>query len=51
MSLETLWAPWRLDYVKNPDRKPEAATRDDAPPRDDCFLCRYRDDPAADAAH
>jgi len=42
VSYETLWAPWRLDYIKDPDRKPE-------PRQDDCFLCRYRDEPAADA--
>lgn len=42
MSYETLWAPWRLDYIKDPDRRPE-------PRQDDCFLCRYRDEPAGDA--
>ena len=42
MSYETLWAPWRLDYIKNPDRTPE-------PDSDDCFLCRYRDEPERDA--
>ena len=41
MSLETLWAPWRLDYIKNPDRPPK-------PTEDECFLCRYRDDPSHD---
>lgn len=41
MSYETLWAPWRLDYIKDPDRKPE-------PRKDDCFLCRYRETPGAD---
>ena len=35
MSYETLWAPWRLDYIKQPDRKPE-------PHAEECFLCRYR---------
>lgn len=44
MSYETLWAPWRLDYIKNPDRKPE-------PQSEGCFLCRYRDDPSADEAN
>lgn len=42
MSHETLWAPWRLDYIKDPDRTPE-------PEQDGCFLCRYRDDPSHDA--
>ena len=42
MSSDTLWAPWRLDYIKQPDRKPE-------PQADGCFLCRYRDTPADDA--
>lgn len=41
MSYETLWAPWRLDYIKDPDRQPEPA--DDA-----CFFCRYRDEPSSD---
>ena len=45
MSSETLWAPWRLDYIKDPDRKPEAKADDG------CFLCRYRDDPARDTEH
>ena len=44
MSYETLWAPWRLDYIKDPDRKPE-------PAEDGCFLCRYRDEAASDAEH
>jgi ATP adenylyltransferase len=42
MSLETLWAPWRLDYIKNPDRAPPQAS-------DGCFLCRYRDESGNDA--
>lgn len=33
MPHETLWAPWRLNYIVNADK----AT-------DGCFLCRYRDD-------
>jgi ATP adenylyltransferase len=41
MSYETLWAPWRLDYIKDPERKPEPAS-------DGCFLCRYRDEPGND---
>ena len=44
MTYDNLWAPWRLDYIKDPDRKPE-------PEPGGCFLCRYRDDPAADAAN
>lgn len=42
MSYETLWAPWRLDYIKDPDRQP-------APASDSCFLCRYRDESGNDA--
>lgn len=42
MSLDTLWAPWRLDYIKNPDREP-------SPDPPGCFLCRYRDDSGNDA--
>ena len=39
MSHETLWAPWRLNYIAN------AVDNDggDAP-KQGCFLCRYRDD-------
>lgn len=44
MSSEILWAPWRLDYIKEPDRKPE-------PPSEECFLCRYREDPASDQSN
>lgn len=39
MSHETLWAPWRLNYIANTVDK-EA----DEKPKDGCFLCRYRDD-------
>ncbi len=35
MTHETLWAPWRLDYVKSTDAKPEAKTEST------CFLCDY----------
>jgi ATP adenylyltransferase len=48
VSYETLWAPWRLDYItdssrdKGPNCKPE-------PQGEGCFLCRYRDEPADDA--
>ncbi|MDQ3329820.1 MAG: HIT domain-containing protein [Planctomycetota bacterium] len=42
MSADTLWAPWRLDYIKNPDRKPDAAAKG-------CFLCDYRDNSGNDA--
>ena len=42
MSFETLWAPWRLDYIKDPDREPE-------PQPAGCFLCGYRDNPDNDA--
>ena len=39
MSHETLWAPWRLNYIVN-------AVDQDATdqPQTGCFLCRYRDD-------
>lgn len=39
MSHETLWAPWRLTYIANAVDKDAAGQ-----PKDDCFLCRYRDD-------
>ena len=41
----TLWAPWRLDYIKDPDRAkpPESGTG--------CFLCDAAGDPDADAAN
>lgn len=39
MSHETLWAPWRLNYIVNAVDK-EVGTS----PKDSCFLCRYRDD-------
>ncbi len=39
MSHETLWAPWRLNYIVN------AVDKDAGnPPKEGCFLCRYRDD-------
>ena len=55
MSFETLWAPWRLDYIKDPDRaesqksRPSSASAETGEAADDCFLCRYRDNPANDA--
>ncbi len=39
MSHETLWAPWRLNYIVNAVDK-DAADK----PQAGCFLCRYRDD-------
>lgn len=38
---ENLWAPWRMEYIRS--------LADEA--RSDCFLCRYREHPAEDAAH
>lgn len=38
MSHETLWAPWRLNYIVNAVDK-DATEK----PQDGCFLCRYRD--------
>ena len=38
MSHDTLWAPWRLAYIKSPDR----------PAAGECFLCVGRDHPAED---
>lgn len=39
MSHETLWAPWRLNYIVN------AVDKNNAGPADSqCFFCRYRDD-------
>ena len=37
-----LWAPWRMAYID---------TLSDAVPKDGCFLCRYREDPADDATN
>lgn len=34
---QNLWAPWRMEYID---------ALDDAP--DDCFLCRYREQPGRD---
>ena len=34
MTHETLWAPWRLAYIKSEPPKPDETG---------CFLCRYRD--------
>ena len=39
MSHETLWAPWRLNYIVNAVDKDAGNL-----PKDSCFLCRYRDD-------
>lgn len=39
MSHETLWAPWRLNYIVSAVDK-DAADK----PQAGCFLCRYRDD-------
>ena len=39
MSHETLWAPWRLNYIVNAVDQGAADK-----PQPDCFLCRYRDD-------
>ena len=39
MSHETLWAPWRLNYIVNAVDKVAAEK-----PQTGCFLCRYRDD-------
>ena len=52
MSIETLWAPWRLGYVKGEDRGTPAESvepREWRPGADrDCFLCRAA---AADPIH
>lgn len=39
---KNLWTPWRMAYIDGLEGKPIAG---------DCFLCRYRDEPAADATH
>ena len=41
----TLWAPWRLDYIKDPDRGKPPQTGSG------CFLCDFAADPGADAAN
>jgi ATP adenylyltransferase len=38
---QNIWAPWRMEYIRS-------LTEDD---KDGCFLCRYRDNPAQDAAN
>src|SRR6056297_1054011 len=49
MSLETIWAPWRLAYVaKDEQEKNKSVAKKDAS-QPDCFLCRYRDNPQDDA--
>ncbi|MBI5863306.1 MAG: HIT domain-containing protein [Planctomycetes bacterium] len=39
---QNLWTPWRMKYIENMARERQESG---------CFLCRYRDNPAADAAN
>ena len=41
----TLWAPWRLDYIKDPDRAKAPAKSSG------CFLCDFAAAPEADDAN
>ena len=41
----TLWAPWRLDYIRDPDRAKPPATGTG------CFLCDFVGSPADDGAN
>jgi len=47
MSLETIWAPWRLSYVAKdePSEKKSNTPKGEKP----CFLCQYRESPSDDA--
>ena len=36
---KTVWAPWRMDYIRSLGEELE---------EDGCFLCRYHDEPARD---
>ena len=49
MSMETIWAPWRLAYVAGDSAKAETAKSESVKKceNDDCFLCRYFQDDAA----
>ena len=38
---DNLWAPWRMEYIQSLAEEN----------RSGCFLCDYRDNPSADAAH
>ncbi|QDT64565.1 HIT family protein [Calycomorphotria hydatis] len=44
MATDPLWAPWRLEYIKDPDRPKQ-------PKNAGCFLCQYRDQPEKDREH
>lgn len=39
---QNLWTPWRMEYIENFAEEKKVSG---------CFLCRYRDDPASDAAN
>jgi ATP adenylyltransferase len=53
MQHETLWAPWRMAYLRELEKQEEAATDGTAAPADtpSNFLAAYWADPAGDAAH
>lgn len=51
MANDNLWAPWRMSYLRDLDRKAERMRADGGPPRDDdpvCFLGRYWREPEHD---
>lgn len=51
MAMETIWAPWRLAYIKQDAAPPQPAPQPSTPCSDEtCFLCRYWDSPTTDDA-
>ncbi|GAB6187994.1 HIT family protein [Thermopirellula anaerolimosa] len=47
MSMERIWAPWRLSYIQSADRPSEELPVERLPPGGDpaCFLCQAAADP------
>ncbi|TWT63665.1 HIT family protein [Rubinisphaera italica] len=50
MSLETIWAPWRLDYIAKDEKEESQVEQPEkrVQPKSDCFLCDYRQQPQND---